>query len=234
MSAAGGRPRTILVWDAPTRLFHWLLVLSFAGAFLTADSERHRDLHVTFGATMLALIAFRLVWGVVGTRYARFGAFAFGPRAVLRYLASLATLESPARYLGHTPAGSWAIWLMLSLGVLVGITGFATYNEVADTWVEEAHAALAWTLLAAVGVHVAGVLLSSVLHRENLVGAMITGRKRGEAHQGIPRARWLVGAGLAALILALWLDGVSLPGAGRGGGKIGHESPARAAQAEDD
>jgi cytochrome b len=186
MSAAGGRPRTILVWDAPTRLFHWLLVLSFAGAFFTADSERHRDLHVTF------------------------------------------------RYLGHTPAGSWAIWLMLSLGVLVGITGFATYNEVADTWVEEAHAALAWTLLAAVGVHVAGVLLSSVLHRENLVGAMITGRKRGEAHQGIPRARWLVGAGLAALILALWLDGVSLPGAGRGGGKIGHESPARAAQAEDD
>lgn len=234
MSTAGGRPRTILVWDAPTRLFHWLLVLSFAGAFFTGDSERHRDLHVMFGATMLVLIAFRLVWGVAGTRYARFGAFAFGPRAVLRYLASLATLESPAHYLGHTPAGSWAIWLMLSLGVLVGITGFATYNEVAGKWVEEAHAALAWTLLAAVGGHVAGVLLSSVLHRENLVGATITGRKRGEAHQGIPRARWLVGAGLAALILALWLDVVSLPGAGRGGGKIAHESPARAAQAEDD
>jgi cytochrome b len=234
MSAAGGRPRTILVWDAPTRLFHWLLVLSFAGAFFTADSERHRDLHVTFGATMLVLIAFRLVWGVVGTRYARFGAFAFGPRAVLRYLAALATLESPARHLGHTPAGSWAIWLMLSLGVLVGITGFAAYDEVAGKWVEEAHAALAWTLLAAVGVHVAGVLLSSALHRENLVGAMITGRKRGEAHQGIPRARWLVGAGLAALILALWLDVVSFPGVGRGGAKVAHESPARAAPAEDD
>jgi cytochrome b len=234
MSPAGGRLRTILVWDVPTRLFHWLLVISFAGAFFTADSERHRDLHVAFGITMLVLIAFRLVWGVAGTRYARFGAFAFGPRAVLRYLASLATLEAPARYLGHAPAGSWAIWLMLSLGVLVGVTGFATYDGVAGKWVEEAHAALAWTLLAAVGVHVAGVVLSSVLHRENLVGAMITGRKRGEAHEGIPRSRWLVGAGLAGLVLALWLAVVSPPAVGRGGAKVSPESATRAAHAEAD
>jgi cytochrome b len=210
-------------------------VLSFAGAFFTADSERHRDLHVTFGATLLVLIAFRLVWGVVGTRYARFGEFAFGPRAILRYLAALATLESSsARHLGHTPAGSWAIWLMLSLGVLVGVTGSATSNDIGGRWLEDAHAALAWTLLATVGVHVAGVVLSSVLHRENLVGAMITGRKRGAANDGIPRSRWLVGAGLAALVLALWLDVVPLPGVGRGGAKVAHESATRAAHAEDD
>jgi cytochrome b len=208
--------RKILIWDVPTRLVHWLLVASFAGAFLTADSERTRDLHVLFGVTLLTAIAFRLVWGVVGSRYARFTSFAFGPGAVLRYLRSLATLRS-VRYLGHTPAGSWAIWLMLLLGVLVGVSGLAGQRGV--EWLEDAHGALAWTLLGVVAVHVAGVVLSSVLHRENLVGAMITGRKRGESAQAIGRSRWLIGAALAGLVLALWLGLVSIPGleAGRDG-----------------
>lgn len=202
--------RRILVWDVPTRLFHWLLVLAFAGAFLTSDSERQRDLHILSGATMLTLIAFRLVWGVAGTRYARFASFAFGPRAALRYLRDLATLQGE-RYVGHTPAGSWAIWLMLGLGLLVGLSGYAAQGD-GPGWLEEAHGALAWTLLAVVGVHVAGVALSSLLHRENLVTAMITGRKRGEAGQGIRRSRWLVGVALAALVLALWTNLVPVPG----------------------
>jgi cytochrome b len=202
--------RKILVWDVPTRVFHWLLVVSFTGAFLTADSERHRNLHVLFGLTMLVLIAFRLLWGVAGTRYARFTSFAFGPRAVLHYLGSVATLRG-VRYVGHTPAGSWAIWAMLGLGVLVGVTGYVAYNDGPDT-VAEAHEVVAWTLLAVVVVHVVGVVLSSVLHRENLTGAMITGRKRGEASQAIRGARWLVGAALLALVAAVWLDVVSIPG----------------------
>lgn len=216
--------RKILVWDAPTRVFHWLLVVSFAGAFLTADSERHRDLHVLFGATMLVLIAFRLLWGMAGTRYARFTSFVFGPRAVLHYLGSLATLRG-VRYVGHTPAGSWAIWAMLGLGVLVGVTGYVAYNDGADA-VAEAHEAVAWTLLAVVGVHVVGVLLSSVLHRENLTGAMITGRKRGAPAQAILGSRWLVGAALLALIAALWLDVVSIPGlsVGRNAPVVGQAS----------
>jgi cytochrome b len=203
-------PRRILVWDVPTRVFHWLLVGAFTGAFLTADSERQRDLHVLFGVTLLTLIAFRLVWGVAGTRYARFTSFAFGPRAVLHYLRSIATLRA-VRYLGHTPAGSWAIWLMLGLGILVGVTGYAAYGD-GPEWLEDAHGALAWALLAVVVVHVVGVGLSSVLHRENLVTAMITGRKRGEPSEAIPGSRWLVAAVLAGLVLALWLDVVSVPG----------------------
>jgi cytochrome b len=225
--------RKILVWDVPTRLFHWLLVLSFVGAFVTADSERQRHLHVMFGVTMLVLIAFRLVWGLVGTRYARFSAFSFGPRAVLRYLRSLATLN-PIRYLGHTPAGSWAIWLMLGLGVAVGITGYATFNKLGGEWLEDVHAALAWTLLATVGVHVAGVVLSSVLHRENLVGAMVTGRKRGQASAAIPRSRWIVAAAVAALVAAVWLDVVSIPGIGRGPASVAHATRSDAGHAEDD
>jgi cytochrome b len=202
--------RTILVWDVPTRVFHWLLVISFAGAFLTADSERQRGLHILFGVTMLTLIAFRLVWGVAGTRYSRFTSFAFGPRAVLHYLRCVATLRA-RRYLGHTPAGSWGIWLMLGLGILTGVTGYAAYRD-GPEWLEEAHEAVAWALLAVVMVHVIGVALSSLLHRENLVVAMITGRKRGEASQAISRSRWLVAVGLVALVVALWLDAVSIPG----------------------
>jgi len=166
----------IPVWDAATRLFHWLLVVSFAGAFLTSDSERHRHVHILFGAAMLTLIAFRLVWGVVGPRYARFASFAYGPRAVLRDLRGLVTLTG-VRHVGHTPAGSWAIWLMLALGILVGASGYAAQAD-GPEWLEEAHGALAWAWLAVVIVHVVGVVLGSVLHRENLVAAMITGLKR--------------------------------------------------------
>jgi cytochrome b len=233
MKGVGPLARKILVWDVPTRLFHWALVASFAGAFLTADSERQRNLHVLFGATMLVLIAFRLVWGLVGTRYARFAAFAFGPRAVLRYFASIATLN-PVRYVGHTPGGAWAIWLMLALGVLVGASGYATYNDLGGEWLEDAHGALAWTFLAAVVVHVGGVVLSSVLHRENLVGSMITGRKRGDASEAIRRPRWIVGGALAALVLALWLDWISIPGFERGTARVAHETEHHDQQTEDD
>jgi cytochrome b len=200
----------VLVWDLPVRVVHWLLVASFTGAFVTAESERHRDLHVLFGTTLVGLIVFRVGWGLVGTRYARFRSFAFGPHAILRYLWSIATLR-PVRYLGHTPAGSWGIWLMLGLGIAVGVTGYGTYNG-GPEWLEDAHEALAWTLLAVVGVHVTGVVLSSVLHRENLVAAMITGRKRGEPAQAIAGARWGVGVVVAALVLAFWLGLVSIPG----------------------
>jgi cytochrome b len=166
----------IRVWDLPTRVFHWLLALSFAGAWLTAESERLRDVHVAFGYTMLGLVAFRLVWGLIGTRYARFGSFAYGPRAVVIYVKSLFT-RSPQHYLGHNPAGSWAIYALLALAVLAGATGYATYNDVGGHAMEEVHEAMANGLLALVMVHIAGVAASSLLHGENLVRSMITGYK---------------------------------------------------------
>jgi len=167
----------VLVWDLPTRVCHWLLALSFAGAYLTAESERLRDVHVMLGYTMAGLVAFRLVWGVLGTRYARFASFAYGPRQVLSYLKSLLT-RSPQRYLGHNPAGSWAIYGLLGLSALAVAAGYATYNDVGGHAMEEVHEALANGLLALVLVHIAGVAASSLLHGENLVRAMITGRKR--------------------------------------------------------
>ena len=194
----------ILVWDIPTRLFHWLLATSFAGAFLTAESERYRDVHVALGYLMLALVGFRILWGLVGTRYARFRSFAFTPSQVLSYLRSLLR-RSPQHYVGHNPAGSWVIYGLLSLGVLTGVTGYAAYNELGGDAFEELHEALADAMLMLVALHVGGVIVSSLLHRENLVAGMLSGYKSGEAAQGIRNARWLTGTLLVAAAMALWI-----------------------------
>jgi cytochrome b len=193
----------ILVWDLPTRVFHWLLAVSFIGAFLTSESEYWRDIHVALGYTVVGLIGFRLVWGLVGSRYARFSSFAFGPSKVVAYLKSLLG-GSPQHYVGHNPAGSSVIYGMLLLGLVTGASGYAIYNELGGEWLEELHEAAANTMLALVGVHVAGVLVSSLVHRENLVRSMVDGYKRGQATEGIRRAGWLVGLGLILGVVALW------------------------------
>lgn len=221
----------ILVWDAPTRVFHWALALSFVGAFVTADSERLRDVHVVLGYTVFGLIAFRLLWGVVGTRYARFTSFAFGPRAVLAYLKSLLTLR-PQHFLGHNPAGSIAIYALLALGLLTGLTGYAHYNELGGEWLEDLHEGLANAMLAVVFVHIAGVIVSSLLHRENLARAMVTGYKTGEPAGAIRGARWIVAALVVASIAALWTGvipvtdtapGVSAMATSRLAGRAAHD-----------
>ena len=196
-------PKPILVWDLPTRIFHWSLALSFLGAFLTSESERLTDVHEMFGYTMLGLIGFRLLWGIVGTRYARFGQFAFGPGKVARYLASILS-GAPQRFTGHNPAGSWAIYAILILCVLAGLSGWATLNDIGGDLVEELHEVIANALMALVVVHIAGVLLSSLLHRENLVRAMITGMKSGDPSEAIRSARPLFGVVLALGVVAFW------------------------------
>ncbi len=200
----------VLVWDAPTRVFHWALALSFAGAFLTAESERWRDVHVVLGYTVVGLVAFRLIWGVIGSRYARFRSFAYGPRAVYEYLKSLLT-GKPRHYLGHNPAGSLVIYALLLLALATGITGYVHYNELGGKWMEELHEGFAYAMLALVGIHIAGVVVSSLLHRENLVSAMVTGYKRGDPGSGIRRARWTAAALLVAAVAALWTGVVQVP-----------------------
>jgi cytochrome b len=197
---------SVLVWDLPTRVFHWLLAVSFVGAFATAESERLRDVHVLLGYTMLGLVAFRLLWGVIGTRYARFSSFTFGPRSVLAYLKFLFT-RSPRHHLGHNPAGSWAIYALLALTVLAGATGYATYNDIGGGWMEEAHEAAANALLAVVILHIAGVFVSSVLHRENLVRAMVTGTKPGNPGDGIRFRHRIVAAALLLAVVGFWVAG---------------------------
>lgn len=195
----------ILVWDLPTRIFHWLLAASFAGAWLTAETERFRDIHVALGYTMAGLIAFRLLWGLAGTRYARFSSFSLRPARVAAYLRSLLSAR-PEHHIGHNPAGAVAIVAMLGLGVATLLTGYANYEQIGGHWLQELHEGAAGAMAAMVGVHVAGVLVSSLLHRENLVRAMLTGYKRGTPGQGIRHRHALVATALVALIAWGWLS----------------------------
>src|SRR5512137_1855162 len=132
----------ILVWDIPTRVFHWALALCFAGAWLTADSEYYRRLHVALGYTAAGLVAFRLLWGFAGTRYARFGDFVRSPMRALGYLQSLLRRQ-PEHHVGHNPAGGIAIVVLLGLIAATATAGHVTYNELAGEWIEEVHEALA-------------------------------------------------------------------------------------------
>jgi len=199
-SAPAGR---ILVWDAPVRVFHWLMVLCFFGAYVTSESERWRLLHVTLGYTMVGLVGFRILWGLVGTRYARFASFVRGPKAVTRYVGAILQ-GRPEHHTGHNPAGALAIIALLGLALAVAASGWATYNELGGEWLEEAHEAVANLTLLLVGVHVLAVVLSSRLHRENLVDAMISGRKPGKPEEGIRSAWRSVAAVMLIAVLGFW------------------------------
>jgi cytochrome b len=191
------------VWDPAVRLFHWALVLFFTVSYLTGETGSL--IHVYSGYVVLVLLLFRFVWGLIGTRYARFGDFVKGPAQVWRYTHSLFN-GNPIHYQGHNPLGGWmvlALLLSLALSVWSGLELYATEgrgplagntpvlintaaaSEVEDegghargheTW-EEVHEAFANLTLLLVMLHIIGVPITSRLHRENLVKAMITGYK---------------------------------------------------------
>lgn len=199
-----------LVWDLPTRVFHWLLAASFVGAFVTADSERLRDLHLLLGYSAAGLVSFRLLWGLAGTRYARFASLPLSARAVIDYLKSLLQL-SPRHYFGHNPAGSWAIVGMLLLIAATAVTGWAQAVEVGPRWIEDLHEGLANATIALVVVHVVAVIVSSALHRENLARAMLTGYKPGKG-PAAAGTRWFVALLLIGALGAFWAGAIPAPG----------------------
>ncbi len=203
--------RPILVWDLPTRLFHWSLAASFVGAWLTSESDTWLSVHVFLGYLMLGLVGFRVVWGLVGTRYARFSSFGHGPLAAWRYLQQVLARRAE-RHVGHNPAGSLAIYGLLLLTLLVGATGLLSMGGeeqqgLAAAWLSIAqgrmakklHEATAMLMLLLVLAHLAGVVVESLLHRENLVRAMLTGRNQVQGDLGSVAQRWPV----AVLLLAL-------------------------------
>ena len=189
----------ILVWDWPVRLGHWLMVGGFSIAWLTSESETFRLVHAVSGGIVLAVALFRLPWGFIGSRYARFVDFVHGPGVLKTYTASLLKLE-PAHHVGHNPAGGWAIVLLLALGILTGLSGWAIYNNIGGHLLEHLHEGLASAMLTVVVVHLIGVFSGSLLHGENLVRAMFNGRKQGLPDEAIASAR-----PLSAIVLLLWI-----------------------------
>lgn len=179
----------ILVWDVPTRVFHWLFAISFAAAWYVSESDQWLSFHTFVGYLMLGLIGFRLLWGMVGGHYARFSTFAYSPVVGWRYLRQ-AISGRGTRHVGHNPAGSQAIYLLLALGLAVCLTGiFAQGGEEIQgavagkvsiktgVMLKELHGDIAILMLLVVIGHVAGVLVESRMHKENLARSMVTGIK---------------------------------------------------------
>lgn len=170
-------PAKVKVWDPVVRLFHWALVLSFATAWLSADLSK--PLHHWAGYVAGTLIAIRLVWGIVGGRYARFAQFVKSPGTILNYMPDIAAGRE-RRFLGHNPAGgAMIVALLLAVAGLV-LTGWLSTTDAffGVAWVEQTHEVLTKLALGLVTLHLAGVALASFRHRENLPAAMLTGRKR--------------------------------------------------------
>jgi cytochrome b len=184
MPNLGNQKNIVLIWDFPVRAIHWLLVLCFVGAYLTAEDDGLRLLHVTLGYTLAALMAVRIFWGFVGSRHARFTSFIKGPEATWKYLMSVLTAK-PQQHTGHNPLGALAILGLMFLGLGVSFTGWCALHQIGGEWNEELHEAIAEGMLVVVAIHVLSVIAASFLHHENLVKAMVNGCKTGKPNEKI-------------------------------------------------
>jgi cytochrome b len=212
------RPRPVLIWDVPTRLFHWLIVVLVAAAYVT-ERLNWMDWHARTGEAVLALVLFRLLWGLFGSETARFRSFLASPAVAARHLRRMFRRE-PDLQVGHNPAGGWMVMLLLALLLGETLSGLYVNNDIADegtlsglvpVWLANAISALhglVWdVLLAAVALHVLVIALYAVAKGHNLLRPMLTGYKLLPSSVGAPRQApaWLallpLGVGAAVVML---------------------------------
>lgn len=195
---------TITVWDLPLRLFHWLLVAAIAIAFLSSEEDSAiAGWHIAAGWVAAVLIVFRLVWGIAGGEHARFANF-IRPAHAFAHLKGLASGRAE-RTVGHNPAGGMAVLLLIGSIAAVVATGWVALQG----GEEDLHEAIAWALLGLIGVHVAAVIATSILSRENLVRAMVTGRKKATDHPEVRRVRT---GSPAAVMVAIAVSAAAVAG----------------------
>ena len=166
---------TIRVWDPLVRILHWTLAGAFLVAWLTGDELA--AVHLAAGYVVLAVVGVRTLWGIAGSRRARFSDFIYRPAKVLAYLGDLVRFRGK-RYLGHSPAGGAMTVLLLVLAAAIGWSGIEA--DAGNHLLEEIHESLGNIAIAVVALHIGGVLLASLVHRENLARAMVTGNKRAD------------------------------------------------------
>lgn len=176
----------VRVWDLPTRLFHWLLMICIIGSFVTVKvGGNWMQYHFWFGYSILALIAFRILWGFVGGRYSRFTSFPPNPLRTLAYLRG-----DSSHTLGHNPVGTWSVYVLLLVIGGQAIGGLFADDEIANagplskhvsnatvSLITSAHKFNEWVILALVSLHILAVLYYLYKKRENLITPMITGDK---------------------------------------------------------
>lgn len=205
--------RRVEVWDLPTRIFHWALVLLVAVAWFTGEEEgASGQIHLICGEIIAGMLVFRLVWGFVGGEHARFADFAAGPNAIARHLRDVLS-PNPHRHLGHNPLGGLAVFLLLLTTGFIVVTGLFSGEEdmrgpLAGLGpdLSEAHEIAFRVLQALVVIHVLGVIVETVKARDPLTPAMIRGWKPRRADEpGADAAR----ASAVALVFALALGAVT-------------------------
>jgi cytochrome b len=208
-------PKGALIWDLPTRLFHWLLALLILAAFL---SEDNRDVHQRVGTAILVLIVFRLIWGVIGGRYARFTSFLRGPKAVLAHIDEMRQ-PNPPQHIGHNAAGGWMVIVLLLLVLTQAMLGLFSHDLIMysaplaglisddlSARLTTVHKILSNVILAAVALHIGAVAVYFLWKKQNLVRPMLTGRRNDLTERDLPPLRqrapsllWAVGALIVAI-----------------------------------
>jgi cytochrome b len=178
--AVGGAPTAVRIWDPLVRVLHWGLALSIAVAWLTYEGGgASARIHEAAGYVALAFIGTRVIWGVIApSEHARFASFLCSPQKTWAYARSVAA-GCESRYLGHNPLGAWMIVALLVTAAIAAGSGWLYITDAywGVPWVEALHEGSAILLLVLIGLHVVGVIFTSRRHRENLVAAMIHGRK---------------------------------------------------------
>lgn len=193
----------ILVWDLPARLVHWAFTASLAAAlaigFLVDKKQPLFQWHMLFGIVALALLAIRVVMGLMGSRYSRFGSFPLRPREVVSYLVS-AVVSKTRSYAGNNPGSALAAVLMFLLVPALFVSGLRLGGEA----LEEVHEVLAWVLLTVIGLHLLGLAWHTVRHRENIALVMVTGRKAGPPEAAIASSHAVWGIAVV-IVTGVWI-----------------------------
>lgn len=202
--------RPLLIWDLPTRLFHWLLVISVVGCFVTIKvGGLWMDWHVRFGLLALGLLVFRVVWGLIGGHYSRFSQFLPNPMRSLRYLR-----DKPAVYPGHNPIGAWSVWIMLIVFGFQAVSGLFANDDIFTTgplaylnsdWSKTLtglHKANEWIMLAIIGLHIVAIFLYRVLRGQKLTSVMVKGSMPVPAEPSLPASQDSWKTRFLALIIA--------------------------------
>lgn len=205
--------KSVPIWDLPTRLFHWMIVGLVLTLWITAEQD-WMDIHVYCGIAVLILLLFRLLWGMVGSTYARFSQFVCGLPTAINYAKGLFKPQS-THYLGHNPLGGWSVILLLTTLLIQAVTGLFSYDDVATEgplyhwvsestgeWLSELHEINFNLLLVLIILHIAAISFYRLVKRDNLIHPMLTGRKWVTADTIVPPSHF------ASLWLALLLLGL--------------------------
>jgi len=219
MTKVENQNRTVKVWDFPTRIFHWTLVAVMAAAWISSEADGNLfKVHVYSGTLLIGFVVFRVIWGVIGSRHARFGDFVRGPAVVKDYAKRLFAFRPPYK-VGHNPLGGWMILALIATILMVVLTGMMSSEDgyvgplahIGGGLFGKTHEVFANLLITLIVAHVAGVLVHGFISRENLPRAMVTGEKHvpgnepGEDIKPVGLIRPLIALAMAVAVVFYFL-----------------------------